>query len=72
METAIVNFDIQRTTKSRLNEFDPKNIVFGTQFADHMLALTVNGKRPKFYLTVKFLIIRQWLRYITDSQFLKE
>jgi branched-chain amino acid aminotransferase len=37
METATVNFDIQRTTKSRLNEFDPENIVFGTQFADHML-----------------------------------
>jgi branched-chain amino acid aminotransferase len=37
METATANFDIQRTTKSRLDEFDPKKIVFGTQFADHML-----------------------------------
>lgn len=37
METATANFDIQLTTKSRLNEFDANNIVFGTQFTDHML-----------------------------------
>lgn len=45
MQTTTANFDIQLTTKSRLNEFDPNNIVFGTQFADHMVvADCINGE----------------------------
>jgi branched-chain amino acid aminotransferase len=41
-ETAKIN--IRKTEKSRIDQFDPENIVFGTLFTDHMLvADCVNG-----------------------------
>lgn len=44
MVTAATDFKITKTQKSRITQFDPNNIVFGTQFTDHMLvADCVNG-----------------------------
>lgn len=40
-----ITIDIKKVAKSRINEFDPKNIVFGSLFTDHMLiADCVNGE----------------------------
>ncbi|SOE22561.1 branched chain amino acid aminotransferase apoenzyme [Spirosomataceae bacterium TFI 002] len=45
MNTETIAIDIKKVQKSRINEFDAKNIVFGTQFTDHMLiADCVNGE----------------------------
>ena len=45
METETVNIKIKLTEQSRINQLDPKNIVFGTLFTDHMLvADCVNGE----------------------------
>jgi branched-chain amino acid aminotransferase len=37
MTVETLNFNITQATQSRINEFDPQNIVFGSQFTDHML-----------------------------------
>jgi branched-chain amino acid aminotransferase len=44
MTTDTVKINIRKTEKSRIDQFDPENIVFGTLFTDHMLvADCVNG-----------------------------
>lgn len=44
MTAETLNFNITYTTKSRINEFDPENISFGSLFTDHMLvADCING-----------------------------
>jgi branched-chain amino acid aminotransferase len=37
MTTDTVKINIRKTEKSRIDQFDPENIVFGTLFTDHML-----------------------------------
>lgn len=37
MTTDTIQFDIKRVEQSRISEFDPEKIVFGSQFTDHML-----------------------------------
>lgn len=45
MLTDTIKFDIKKVEQSRISEFDPENIVFGTQFTDHMLiADCIDGK----------------------------
>lgn len=45
METLATDIKITRVEKSRIGEFDPENIVFGSMFTDHMLvADCVNGE----------------------------
>lgn len=45
METATLDIKIKKVTQSRIHEFDANNIVFGTQFTDHMLvADCINGE----------------------------
>lgn len=44
MTTDTVKINIRQTEKSRIDQFDPENIVFGTLFTDHMLvADCING-----------------------------
>ncbi len=45
MATDTININVRLTEKSRINQLDPENIVFGTRFTDHMLvADCVNGE----------------------------
>ncbi len=45
MATDTININVRLTEKSRINQLDPENIVFGTLFTDHMLvADCVNGE----------------------------
>ena len=45
MATDTLNIEITRVENSRINEFDPNNIVFGSLFTDHMLvADCINGE----------------------------
>ena len=37
METKELNFNITKAEKSRIDQLDPQNIVFGSLFTDHML-----------------------------------
>lgn len=44
MSVATTEIKITKTTQSRINQFDPNNIVFGSMFTDHMLvADCING-----------------------------
>ncbi|MBK9933680.1 MAG: branched-chain amino acid aminotransferase [Cytophagaceae bacterium] len=45
MATDTININVRLTEKSRIDQLDPENIVFGTVFTDHMLvADCVNGE----------------------------
>jgi branched-chain amino acid aminotransferase len=45
METETLNLKITRSQNTKINDFDPNNIVFGTIFTDHMLiADCINGE----------------------------
>lgn len=45
MNTATLNFEISKTESSRIGDFDPNNVGFGTLFTDHMLvADCINGE----------------------------
>lgn len=45
MATETININISKTKASRINQFDPDNIAFGTVFTDHMLiADCINGE----------------------------
>ncbi|MGR3811726.1 branched-chain amino acid aminotransferase [Jiulongibacter sp. NS-SX5] len=45
METTAIDFKIQQVEKSRVEQLDPQNIVFGSLFTDHMLvADCINGE----------------------------
>jgi branched-chain amino acid aminotransferase len=45
MTTATLDLKITKVKESRINEFDPKNIVFGSLFTDHMLVADfINGQ----------------------------